>query len=375
MAQAEGMIETTEEGQMVVRLQGKVDLGRAGSLWKNLRGVLDAQRPQKMVLDLQEATGIDTAGVVLVRSIESLCRERGTDFTLRDVPRQIDQFLQYAQKQAKSHREPEIAPVPGFVARLGGRTLERCAGLRAMVEFIGSVVEACRRALLHPRRVRVTETLRHIRMVGAEAVPLVCSLSALMGMIMVFQGTLKMQSFGAVIYIADMVAIAVTREMAPLLTAVIISGRSGAAFAAEIGTMKLNQELDALEVMDFDIHGFLVLPRVFAMMVAGPLLTLLADAAGILGGMITSRVILGVPMVAFIHEIQKALSPPDIYTGIIKGLAFATVIGLAGCLCGLRTRMTADSVGVQTTSAVVIGILLLVLLDGLFAGVFQLFGW
>jgi phospholipid/cholesterol/gamma-HCH transport system permease protein len=163
--------------------------------------------------------------------------------------------------------------------------------------------------------------------------------------------------------------------MAPLLTAVILAGRSGAAFAAEIGSMKLNQELDALEVMDFDISGFLVLPRVFALAAAGPLLTLLADAAGIIGGMVTSRVVLGLPVVSFIQEIQKALSPADLYTGIIKGLSFAALIGLTGCYCGLRTRMTAGSVGIQTTTAVVSGILLIILADGLYAGIFQMLGW
>jgi phospholipid/cholesterol/gamma-HCH transport system permease protein len=182
-------------------------------------------------------------------------------------------------------------------------------------------------------------------------------------------------SFGSDIFIADMVVFAVTREMGPLLTAVILAGRTGAAFAAEIGTMKMNEEIDALMVHNFDITGYLVLPRVFALMVAGPLLTMLSNATGILGGLVTSKVTLGLPPTSFLHEAQKALSPGDIYTGLIKGAVFGTFVGLIGCFRGLQTGLGAGSVGIQTTSAVVTGIFMVIFLDTLFSYIFQVYGW
>jgi len=206
-------------------------------------------------------------------------------------------------------------------------------------------------------------------------VPLLMTLSLLLGALMVFQGMNSVSNFGNPVYIADMVVIAVSREMGPLLTAVILAGRSGAAFAAEIGTMKLNEEIDALEVHNFDITGYLVLPRVFALMVAGPILTMISDVTGILGGMVTSEVAMQLPAASFLHEAQSVFGSSDIYTGLIKGTVFGAFIGLIGCYRGLRTGMGAGSVGIQTTSAVVTGIFVVIFLDTLFSYIFQMYGW
>ena len=192
---------------------------------------------------------------------------------------------------------------------------------------------------------------------------------------MVFQGMKSVSNFGNPVFIADMVVIAVTREMGPLLTAVILAGRSGAAFAAEIGTMKLNEEIDALAVHNFDITGYLVLPRVFALMVAGPILTMISNVTGIFGGMVTSEVAMQLPAASFLREAQSVFATSDIYTGLIKGAVFGAFIGLIGCFRGLRTGMGAGSVGIQTTSAVVTGIFMVIFLDTLFSYIFQMYGW
>ncbi len=358
----------------MIHIRGKVGRQEASALWEEAGTAIDSGRG-KLVLDFEEATSMDTSGVALVRALRERCEERGEELALRNVPEDINQFLEYTREHSSARKEPEQPAPPGWVSGVGESFLGKIGALRHLVRFIGDLTLAGLRVARQPRKLRPGEILYHLQLVGAEAIPLVGALSALMGMIMVFQGTLSMEGLGAPIYIADMVGIAVTREMAPLLTAVLIAGRSGAAFAAEIGSMKLNQEIDALEVMGFDIASFIVLPRVIAITLAGPLLTLFADGAGILGGMITSHAILNLSAESFFNEVHNILSPADIYTGIVKGFSFAFLIGITGCFCGLRTRMAASSVGVQTTTAVVVSILLIVLADGFLAGAFQSYGW
>jgi phospholipid/cholesterol/gamma-HCH transport system permease protein len=246
---------------------------------------------------------------------------------------------------------------------------------KAFLRFLGDFLVAGPKQLIHPRRLHAGEMFYQMQLVGVGAVPLLVSLSLLLGALMVFQGMNSIRNFGAPVFIADMVVIAVTREMGPLLTAVILAGRSGAAFAAEIGTMKLNEEIDALTVHNFDITSYLVLPRVFALMLAGPMLTMLSNFTGILGGLVTSEVVLQLPAASFLREAQNVLTPSDIYTGLIKGAVFGAFIGLIGCFRGLRTGMGAGSVGIQTTSAVVTSIFVVIFLDTLFSYIFQMYGW
>jgi phospholipid/cholesterol/gamma-HCH transport system permease protein len=245
----------------------------------------------------------------------------------------------------------------------------------AFVRFLGDFLAAGPRQLLHRGGMHTREILYQIQVVGVGAVPLLVTMSLLLGALMVFQGITTVRQFGQDIFIADIVVIAVTREMGPLLTAVILAGRLGGAFAAEIGTMKLNEEIDVLTVHNFDVIRFLVWPRVLALMLAAPLLTMISDAAGIIGGLITSNVILNMPLVTFLVEAQTALRRCDIYTGLIKGGVFGTAIALIGCFRGFRTNTEPISVGMQTTSAVVTGIFVVIFLDTVFSYIFPLYGW
>ena len=246
---------------------------------------------------------------------------------------------------------------------------------KEFVEFLGRFIAGMSMRILQPHRLRFTEIFYQAQIVGSGAVPLLTALSLLLGALMVFQGMNTVRSFGSDIFIADLVVVSVTREMGPLLTAVVLSGRTGAAFAAELGAMKINQEIDALNVMDLDVTHFLVLPRILAMMVAAPLLTMISEAAGILGGLVTSYVAMGLPFDSFIREVHNTLGVSDIYTSLIKAVTFGAFIGLVGCFKGLRTQMGAISVGLQTTSAVVTCIFLVILFDTLFSYIFQLYGW
>lgn len=367
--------EQTGDGQFVLRLAGQLERDRIGVAWKTVTRWVMSLESANLILDFGEVTGIDSAGIAFVRYIEKLCDLKGTSLVNQNIPESVDQFLTYTKSHSLSRYEIDRPLGLGIITRLGEWSSERMTETRALVIFLGEVFAGFMSLIPSPRNLRISETLYQIQLVGTEAIPLTFGLSFLMGMIMAFQAANSLTTFGAPIYIADIVTISTTREMAPLLTAVIMAGRSGAAFAAEIGTMKINEEIDALTVMGFNITNFLILPRIVALTLAGPLLTLLANAAGIMGGGLVGKVVLYVSVVNYFSGVQSILTDADIFTGMIKGCAFGFLISLISCFRGMRTEKAPESVGVQTTSAVVSSIFLLIIADALLTAAFQIYGW
>jgi len=368
-------IEKQDPSHAIFRLHGQIERNRINLIWKGAEKEIQTGRVREIVIDFEDVSEIDSAGIALLRSLKRTCADKRITLSVKHIPEKIGNFLHYIESRSTQHREETPGARMGPVSRLGAWSLERVEGGRVFVGFIGEFFGAISALFVHPGQLRVRELLYQIQVAGSDAMFLVFGLSFLMGIIMAFQSVITLSNFGAAIYVADIVTLSTTREMAPLLTAVILAGRSGAAPAAEIGTMKINEEIDALTVMGFDITRFLVLPRVMALMAAGPLLTLLANAAGILGGASVGLVVLKVSVVNYFAEVNNVLTGPDIYTGMIKGFAFASLIGLIGCFSGLRARSAPESVGIQTTSAVVSGILLLIIADALLTAVFQTYGW
>ena len=368
-------IAKPEESYAILRFHGRVVRDHINFIWDAAGKELQTGRLKEIMLDFQDVSELDSAGIALLRSFETLCAGKGITLSKQNIPKEVWEFLHYTKTHSMEHHDEPPATKPGPVSRLGAWILERIEENSALVRFVGDFIYGMASHFSNPKRFRLRETLYQTQVVGSEAMPLVFGLSFLMGIIMAFQAATTLSNFGAAIYVADIVTLSTTREMGPLLTAVILAGRSGAAFAAEIGTMKVNEEIDALTVMGFDITRFLVLPRVMALMAAGPLLTLLADAAGILGGASVGLVILKLSVFNYFAEVNKVLTGADIYSGLIKGFAFAGLIGLIGCFRGLRTRAASESVGIQATSAVVSGILLLIIADALLTAIFQTYGW
>jgi phospholipid/cholesterol/gamma-HCH transport system permease protein len=246
---------------------------------------------------------------------------------------------------------------------------------REQISFSGSVAVAMVRVFTHAKPFRWRETWCYIQLCGADAMPIVSLISFLMGLIMAFQAAVQLRQFGGNIFVADLLALAFTRELGPFLTAVILAGRSGSAFAAEIGTMKVNEEVDALTVMGFDITEFLVMPKIYAMALAGPLLTCLSNWMGLMGGLVVGVIGLDLTASSFLQEAYEILDLSDVLTGLLKSFGFSIVVGAIGCLRGLQTEQGADSVGRQTTSAVVSGIFLIIFVDAIFTVIFHVFDW
>jgi phospholipid/cholesterol/gamma-HCH transport system permease protein len=226
-------------------------------------------------------------------------------------------------------------------------------------------------AIRQPHRVRWRETLLYIQRSGADGLPIVALISYLMGLITAFQAAVQLTQFGADIYVANLVGISIVRELGPLMTAIIAAGRSGAAFAAEIGTMKVADEVDALTTMGLDRTRFLVTPKVVALTFMLPCLTLFADLVGIVGGLTVGVFWLDLPLQVYMRQTRLAMTPWDVYSGLVKSVAFAILIAGVGCLRGFQARGGAESVGRITTSAIVAGIFSIIVADAVFTVLFH----
>jgi phospholipid/cholesterol/gamma-HCH transport system permease protein len=246
------------------------------------------------------------------------------------------------------------------LTRLGNATLDIWGSCVEIIEFIGELVLSFGRLIKGKANYRKSDLVLVIQEAGAEALPIVGLISFLIGMIFAFVGIFQLKAFGAGIYTADLVAVAMVREMAPIMTAIIMAGRTGAAYAAQIGTMKVNEEIDALTTLGINPIDFLALPRVIALIVMMPLLTMYSSLIGIIGGLAVGMSMLDVSAMQYLVETQSALSLSTLFGGLFKAVVYGSLIGIAGCLQGLNCGNNAMAVGQATTNAVVMGIVMIV---------------
>ena len=257
------------------------------------------------------------------------------------------------------------------VESLGRRAVGGWQLFASLLAFLGRVAFASARAGVHIKRWRPISIARHVYDTGITAIPIVALIGFLIAVILAYMGAQQLRKFGADIFVVDLVTVGVLRELGVLLTAIIVAGRSGSAFAAEIGAMRLNEEVDALQAIGVDPIEVLVLPRLLALVIALPLLTVIADAIGLAGGGLLCRTLLGMPLTQYLNRANEAIAPTTFWVGIIKAPVFAVLIALAGTWCGLRVRGSSRDLGRLTTLAVVQAIFFVILADALFAVLFM----
>lgn len=261
----------------------------------------------------------------------------------------------------------------GLLATIGERTVDRLKSVHSALAFLGETVVAAGGLLVHPRRFRGGDCALAFQRAAFDGLPISLGIGFLLGVILAFQSAAALKMFGVEVYVSDLLAIGLFRELGPLITAIILAGRSGSAFAAELGTMKVNEELDALTTMGLPPVRFLVLPRVVAAVLAMPVLTIFAELAGLFGGALVLQM-MGVPTVVFWDHVTGVSSLFMVAFGLGKAALFGLLVGLVGCCAGMRTKATADGVGVAATSAVVGGIVTIAVTDGLLAVLCYLWG-
>jgi phospholipid/cholesterol/gamma-HCH transport system permease protein len=345
----------------------------AAELDRRLRS-LDLPRGQHVTFDLSGVERLDTAGAWLVLRTERTLAGRGNTVDISYLKPSFAPLLAHLRADtgaAMPHPVPPHHTLVGFVARIGEVTLRALHRGYAIVGFLGLVTEKVFELFAHPRRFRGAATIVQMEQTGLDAMPIVGLLSFLIGIVFAYQGSDQLRRFGAEIYTVNLLGVAILRELGVLLSAIIIAGRSGSAFTAQIGTMQVNEEIDALRTLGLDPVHVLVLPRVIGLGVTMPLLAVYADFMGLLGGCLMSWVALGITIPQFLHQLQVAVTEWTFWVGIIKAPFFAVLIALIGCYEGFNVSRSAESVGRLTTLSVVESIFLVIVTDAVFSILFS----
>jgi phospholipid/cholesterol/gamma-HCH transport system permease protein len=369
VAATAGFAVRREADGVVLAFSGRFDSAAAGGVWRQAR--LAAEQAGPVVLDLSALKGCDVTGAVL---LSDLAARPGAQ--LRGVQPQVRALLDLVAPTGAPAPVPALPALPAAERHGMLRTRLAAALVAALggVAFLGETVVSLARVPVRARQFRLADLLRTADQAGVRAVPLTLLLGTLIGLILAFQSLVPMRRFGADIFVANLVAISLVRELGPLLAAVILAGRTGSAFAAEIGTMKVNQEIDALRTMDIDPVTMLVLPRLLAAMLVMPALTVILEIAGLMG-MTLVMVGAGWPPVTVANQVAQWVKPADVFGGLAKAVVFGAVVAGIGCRAGLATGVGPRAVGISATAAVVGGIVATVVLDGVFAVIFYRMGW
>ena len=330
----------------------------------------------RVVVDLGEVERLDTSGAWLVYRTIKEFRAAGISVDLAAAGAAHRAMLEEVERNDKQCdvERPNWNPVLRIVRRVGANAEAICNEAKLALGFSGMLFAGALRILANPTRFRFTSFVFHMERVGVNALPIVALISFLIGIVLAYQGAIQLQRFGAEIFVVNLVSVSMLREIGILLTAIVVAGRSGSAFTAEIGSMVVNEEVDAMRVLGLDPIEILVLPRVAAMVVMLPALAFVSGLMGLLGGMLMCWVVLDISPGLFVHQLNDAVDIWTFWTGMIKAPVFAMLIAFTGCFEGLRVGRSAASVGARTTRSVVSSIFLVIVADAVFSIFFAIIG-
>ncbi|HTP97888.1 MAG TPA: ABC transporter permease [Casimicrobiaceae bacterium] len=357
-------VSDAPDGRLVLALSGRLVADTIPAIWRDALAAVRGAVRRPVVVDAAGVDYCDGAGIALIVDLLRQPREAPVEVA-NLAPAYAALLRQYDPHNLEHDLDPEPPRRPA-IEEIGRTTATVLRDLRTQVEFLGQATAALADAIRHPSTIRWRDVWVVCERVGADALPIVGLIAFLFGLILSFQSAIPMKQYGAEVFVADLIGLGMVREMGALLTAILLAGRSGAAFAAEIGTMRVNQEIDALTTMGLDPVRFLVTTRVIAALMMTPLLTLFAMLIGMLGGAFT-MLSFGIPFVTFAKEVDSAVNFTDFMSGWVKSFVFAVAIAGIGCLRGLQTSAGASAVGDSATRAVVSGLVLIVIIDGVFA--------
>jgi phospholipid/cholesterol/gamma-HCH transport system permease protein len=326
-----------------------------------------------MITASEELEGESTTVAWLLRVVRA-CNPKGLLCSTRDLPPSAQRLLDLALSVPERKGARRMPHNDSFLVNVGRGTLFMLETVRDWFAFTGELLVEVLNFLRGRARVPVRDIWQTLDQCGPSALPIVTLISTLVGVILAFIGAQQLRQFGATIYVANLVGVGMLREMGAVMAAVIMAGRTGAAFAAQLGTMQVNEEIDALKTFGFSPMQYLVIPRVLALVVMMPLLCLYADGLGILGGALVSALTLDISLIQYYHQTVSAVHLTDVWLGVSKSVVFGILIALAGCLAGMRCGRSASAVGTAVTTAVVSGIVSIVLSDAIFAIITEVLG-
>ena len=361
--------EQVDGDRLIVTLRGKWRVIESRPKWEHS---LKGEMPKRVKVEVDQVEKWDSSMLLFLFDVQQWCRVAGSYFDQSGLPEKTKEML--AQLSRSHETSVPFDRTDNLFIAVGDATYDAWLRLKEILSFVGECVISTVRLLKTLKRFRWVDCLEEMQQCGAMALPIVSLISILVGMTLAYTGALILRHYGGDIYVADLVGITMVREMGALMTGIVLAGRTGAAFAAHIGNMKANEEIDAFQTLGISPLDFLVMPRMIALGLMMPLLSLYANCLGILGGMVVALMILEIPPAAFWVEMLTIVDMSDVMVGVIKATTFGVIIGLAGCLRGLQADRSAAGVGQAATSAVVTAILFIIIADAVYAVAFDMLG-
>jgi phospholipid/cholesterol/gamma-HCH transport system permease protein len=365
--------DASEPEGLSLTIEGRLDSATTAKVWREATSAIEKMSPNRVVVDASKINYCDVSGIGLLVEILKRQQMRGGEAEIRGLQARFQRILDLFDPAKFRDAQTEKRKSVNLAEEVGKTVYRIWQDAYDLIVFVGEVFVSLVYAFRNPHRVRWKDAFLVAETTGVNALPIVALVSFLVGLIMGFQAVIPMRQFGAEIFVADLVGLAILKELGPLMTAIVLTGRSGSAFAAELGTMKVNEEIDALNTMGLDPVRFLVVSRVIAALAMTPLLTIFSDLIGVMGGSLVLRS-LGYPFITYWNEVLSAVSYMDFLSGLVKSLVFGIMIAGIGCLRGLQTKIGATAVGESATRAVVSGIVLIVIIDGVFSVVYYYLG-
>lgn len=369
-----GVTTERDQGTLRLRLDGSWSLRGGIPALDAVAAEIERQPPRRVEVHAESLAEWDSSLLTFLTRLGTLCAARSLSVDRSGLPEGVQRLLALAEAVPERSGARTNAADDSLLERIGRSALSSRDAAREMIAFIGEATLSLGRLLTFRARFRWSDLWLFLQQTGAEALPIVTLISFLVGLILAFVGAVQLQQFGAAIYVADLVGIAMVREMGAMMTGIVMAGRTGASFAAQLGSMKVTQEIDALRTMGIAPLDFLVLPRMVALMVMMPLLCLYADVVGILGGAAVGIGMLELSPTSYYLQTNAAVSIGDLAGGVFKASVYGILIALAGCLRGMQSGNSSSAVGEATTSAVVTSIVAIITACGVFAVVFYILG-
>jgi len=356
-----------QDSKTVISFTDRLDAKTGSLVWKEAVRKISLCKSGNLILDFDKVEYLDSAGAMLVCHLKKDARQKGVDnISVINLKPGYSSLLDLAESINKKRKTGNTPERLSFIEKKGEEAAQFLKETKEFITYTGEIFWALIQSILHPFSIRWSDTLLIAERSGVDALPIVILISFIVGLVMAFQAAMPMKMFGTEIYVANLIGIAMVRELGPLMTAIVLAGRSSSAFAAEIGTMRINEEIDALTIMGIDPVKFLIVPRVIAAVFFTPLLTIFSNLVGMAGGAVVI-ISMGYPVIAYYNQIVSFVKWNDFTGGMIKCLVFGLLIAATGCIRGYQTKSGPSAVGISTTRAVVTCIILIAVFDGLFS--------
>ena len=341
---------------------------------ESLKQQLLSLEARQIIFECKKLERWNSILLVFVLELRRLGSHSGFEINCTNLPQGVNRLLRLAEAVPENEDARSVERDQNFLETLGRSTVSLWRSFVDVLDFSGRMVMVSTQFINRRARYRSVDFLINIQEAGAQALPIISLIGFLMGLILAYVGAVQLKQFGAQIFVADLVAISIVREMGPIMTAVVMAGRTGAAYAAQLGSMKANQEIYAYKTMAISPYQFLVFPRVLALCLMMPLLCIFADAIGIFGGGVVAKFSLGISWLQYITQVQDAIGLPDVLLSLGKAVVFGIIVAMFGCYRGMNSGTSASSVGQAATTAVVSSLVMIVIADAIFAVIVGVLG-